>query len=107
MAIHSNFLGLGNPMDRGAWWAAVHGVARVGHDLVTKPTPSLTLGQSDEQALSLVRKVIRKVVPWAVLGFCSPVGTETPGGRTVSPTLINAPCSVPGTQEVLSSCSQS
>ena len=26
-----------NPMDRGAWRATVHGVARVGHDLVTKP----------------------------------------------------------------------
>ena len=25
--------GLVNPMDRGAWWATVHGVARVGHDL--------------------------------------------------------------------------
>ena len=23
---------LKNPMDRGAWWATVHGVARVGHD---------------------------------------------------------------------------
>ena len=23
-------------MDRGAWWATVHGVARVGHDLATK-----------------------------------------------------------------------
>ena len=23
---------LENPMDRGTWWAAVHGVARVGHD---------------------------------------------------------------------------
>ena len=59
MATHSSILGLGNPMDRGA----VHGVARVGHDLVTKPPPIHTLGQSDEQALSLVRKVIRKVVP--------------------------------------------
>ena len=29
---------LGNPMDRGAWWAILHGVTRVGHDLVTKPT---------------------------------------------------------------------
>ena len=28
---------LENPMDRGAWWATVHGAARVGHDLVTKP----------------------------------------------------------------------
>ena len=23
---------LENPMDGGAWWAAVHGVVRVGHD---------------------------------------------------------------------------
>ena len=23
-------------MDRGAWWATVHGVAKVRHDLVTK-----------------------------------------------------------------------
>ena len=29
---------LENLMDRGAWWATVHGVSRVGHDLVTKPT---------------------------------------------------------------------
>ena len=28
---------LENPMYRGAWWAAVHGIARVRHDLVTKP----------------------------------------------------------------------
>ena len=26
----------GNPMDRGAWWATDHGLAEVGHDLVTK-----------------------------------------------------------------------
>ena len=28
-------------MDRGAWWATVHGVARVGYDLATKPTNEL------------------------------------------------------------------
>ena len=28
---------LENPMDRGAWWATVHGAARVGYDLVAKP----------------------------------------------------------------------
>ena len=28
---------LENAMDRGAWQATVHGVARVGHDLATKP----------------------------------------------------------------------
>jgi len=25
-----------NPMDKGAWQAIVHGIARVGHDLATK-----------------------------------------------------------------------
>ena len=29
---------LGNPMDQGAWWATVHGVARVRHDLATDTT---------------------------------------------------------------------
>ena len=28
-------------MDRGAWQAIVHGVARVRHDLATKPPPPL------------------------------------------------------------------
>ena len=28
-----------NPTDRGAWQAPVHGVTRVGHDLVMKPPP--------------------------------------------------------------------
>ena len=32
---------LENPMDRGAWKATVHGVPRVGHDLATKPSPSV------------------------------------------------------------------
>ena len=32
---------LENPIDRGAWQATVHGVAKVGHDLVTKLPPPL------------------------------------------------------------------
>ena len=28
---------LENPMDRGVWWATVHGVERIRHDLATKP----------------------------------------------------------------------
>ena len=28
MATHSSILGMENLMDRGAWWAAVHGVAK-------------------------------------------------------------------------------
>ena len=39
MAIQLQYSCLENPMDRGAWWATVHGVARVGHDLSTKPPP--------------------------------------------------------------------
>ena len=30
---------LGNPKDRGAWRATVHGMERVRHNLVTKPLP--------------------------------------------------------------------
>ena len=30
---------LENSVDRGAWWATVHGVTRVRHDLATKPPP--------------------------------------------------------------------
>ena len=32
---------LENPMDREAWWASVHGVSRVAHDLATKLPPIL------------------------------------------------------------------
>ena len=30
-------------MDRGAWRATVHGIAGIGHNLVTKPLPHSTL----------------------------------------------------------------
>ena len=33
------YICLENPMDRGAWQATVHRVARVGHDLAAKPPP--------------------------------------------------------------------
>ena len=32
---------LENPIDRGAWQTTVHGVARAGHDLATKPPPMM------------------------------------------------------------------
>ena len=28
------------------WWATVHGVTGVGHDLATKPTPSFMIGEA-------------------------------------------------------------
>ena len=39
MATHFSILAWRIPMDRGAWRATVHGVARVGHNLETKPPP--------------------------------------------------------------------
>ena len=30
---------LENPMDKGAWRATVHGITRIGHELVTKSPP--------------------------------------------------------------------
>ena len=39
MATHSSIHScLENPMDRGDWQATVYGVAKVKHDLTTKPT---------------------------------------------------------------------
>ena len=29
MATHSSYLCMENPMDRGAWWAVVHGVTKI------------------------------------------------------------------------------
>ena len=43
MAIHSSILGLEDPMDRGAWWAAI----QRGHkesDMAEQLTLSLSLG---------------------------------------------------------------
>ena len=46
-------------MDRGAWQATVHGVARVGHDLVTKPprTNKFLLGKE----LSVIEKGVNEL----------------------------------------------
>ena len=50
---------LENLMDRGSWWATVHGVARVRHDLTTKPPPpppvlSSSPGDAVQQQLILL-----------------------------------------------------
>jgi len=39
MATHLQYSCLEKPMDRGAWQATVHGIARVRHNLATKPPP--------------------------------------------------------------------
>ena len=40
MATHSSILAWRIPVDRKAWWATVHGLQTVGHNLVTAPLPS-------------------------------------------------------------------
>ena len=36
---------LENPMDGAAWWATIHWVTKVRHDLATKPPPPPSLSQ--------------------------------------------------------------
>ena len=60
----------GNPMDREAWWATVHGITRVKHGLVAKPlapsprrrhwhpTPGLLPGKSHR------RRSLVGCIPW-------------------------------------------
>ena len=50
------YSGLGNPVDRGAWQAIVHGVVRVRHDLATKPPlpPQLLLGGGNVEMLLML-----------------------------------------------------
>ena len=43
MATHSSVSCLGNPMDKGAWQAILHGVSRVRQDLVIKTPETKTL----------------------------------------------------------------
>ena len=43
---------LGNPMDRGAWWATVHGVAESQTQLINQHTTTLPLDKLGESALN-------------------------------------------------------
>ena len=47
---------LENPVDRGAWQATVNGIARVRHDLVTKPPPSHRIIHEQSENFSLKEK---------------------------------------------------
>ena len=55
---------LGNPMDRGAWQATIHGVPRVGHDLVTKLPPPFAITAS-LQILHLNEHCVELKIPWS------------------------------------------
>ena len=53
---------LENPTDREAWWATVHGIARVGHNFVTKPPPPMAEGPE-----SSLESLIREPYAWEFL----------------------------------------
>ena len=53
MATHSSILAQRIPMDRGAWQATVHGIARVRHDLATKPPSPHKVYYQQERILNL------------------------------------------------------
>ena len=86
---------LKNPMGRGAWQATVHGVARVGHDLVTKPPPLIW---SQDDPLSQIVKIMFTFLTLAVqepsalrLPLCTPIILtcgplwSTPTGTSLCP----------------------
>ena len=58
-------------MVRGAWQASVHGVSRVGHDLVTKPIPSIMCraGGRSSQKENRVQYLRSHVFHTKVFGF--------------------------------------
>ena len=56
---------LGNPMDRGCWWATVHGVTRVGHNWATK--------QQEQQAEHWRRWCVWVVVEINEKSYLAPV----------------------------------
>ena len=45
-------------MDRGAWQAKVHGVARVRHDLATKPPPGKERLMRRQHSVSKEQRVV-------------------------------------------------
>ena len=49
---------LENPMDRGVWWATVHGLQRIGNDLSTEYTGTHQIKHSPSQAFVFQRTLV-------------------------------------------------
>ena len=73
-------------MDKGAWQATVHGVTRVGHELVTKPLPFFLFYRT---CVSCIR--------WQIL-YCWALG-KIPWWRKWKPTPVFLPGKPHGTEE--------
>ena len=88
---------LENPMDRGAWWAAVHGLLRAGHDWVT----SLSLFTFHFHALEKERATHSSVLAWRIPGMGEPGGLPSVGSHRVGHDWSNlaAVATVTGTRE--------
>ena len=57
---------LENPIDRGAWWATVHGIARVGHDWATKPPTTTIHHRFTISAISFLSFFLSCHIMWRV-----------------------------------------
>ena len=66
MAPHSSTLAWKNPMDRGAWWAAIHGVAKSRTQLIDF---TFTF---HFHALEKVMATHSSVLAWRILGTGEP-----------------------------------
>ena len=76
MATHSSTLALENPMDGGAWWAAVHGVAKSRTRLSDFPFTFHFHALEKEMATH------SSVLPWRIPGMGEPGGLTTMGSQS-------------------------
>ena len=53
-------------MDRGAWQATVHGVTRIGHNLVTEPPPPpcISIYYMPESEVSISNRYLIVSITW-------------------------------------------
>ena len=82
---------LENLMDRGAWQDTVHGVARVGHTLMTKPMPP-PYNPSLAGSLNAEPQILRAYCK-IILGFSTAQKVSTPQPLRCS--RVNYICSLP------------
>ena len=70
---------LENPMDRRAWWAPVHGVTRVGHDLATKSPLNIYIYIVSSVRFSSVAQSCQNLRPHGLQHTRPPCASPTPG----------------------------
>ena len=75
MAPHSSTLGLANPMDGGAWWAAVHGITR-SQTRLSDFTFTFHFHEKEMATHS-------SVLAWRILGTGEPGGLPSLGSHRV------------------------